>query len=165
MSDIDLVDDVEDDWQRRQYLQQIYESHRRARQELTQLSLPDSRGSRETLTAALCDAIRLCEPMLRGRELWANTPMGQVPSPEDEEDERMIAGLRGILIHEDGVEQNEIEGTHPRLSTPNTNTVEKQPLPLPVLRKGFRELTEFLYQQDILVAKTGEAEAKATDPL
>jgi hypothetical protein len=179
--DVEIVDDVEDDWQRRQYLKQIYESHERARRAIADLDQIQSADSHHHAIVAVCDLIRLVEPLVRDHPLWDETTLSTVTkkkrttrshtSPPHlsggsrvQQTEVPVEGVQGFLQHKNGFETL-VEETAPGNTTNTTLEKGRKPLPPEAVEITFRHLTQFLHEQDILMAKSGEAELKDGDAL
>jgi len=166
-SGIEVDEEVEDNWQRRKYLKEIYDSHHTARQALLELSNNDTPRNRRFAMSTVSDLVQLCRPMVKGTELWDETKLcviELVPDGEDRTQQYCVTGLKEFLSLKRGyqtLQHREAAG-----KTGATQKVKKtQFLPPHAIENVLDSLTDFLYNRDILMDKSGENEAKDTKVL
>jgi len=161
---VEVTDDVEDDWQRRQYLNQIYEAWSDAYETLREVGISPNRQSLKIAVEAVCGLIRVCRPMIKGSAVWNESKIGVIRIGERRAGQitsrnRRLCGLEDILAHEDGY-RTAVEVESAGDGTATTKELRTQNLPIDVVRVAFDQITEELYNRDVLLDKDGEAEAK-----
>jgi len=161
---IEVTDEVEDDWQRRQYFKRIYNRHEQADEALDILSSTPSRESRQFAVTKVCGLIRLCRPMITDSPVWDELPMGTIEIAKQRgadiaRQQKQLAGLQAVLALEDGY-QTVVESKAAGNTSATTRRVQSQMLPIDVIRAAFNHITQELYDRDILSDTEGEADAK-----
>lgn len=150
---VDIQEDDDADFQRRQYCEQIYESYNAARAAVAEMNSEHATpASRHRATVMVCDLLRLIQPFAED-QLWKEkrivdikirnetNPPGDAPAAAQTVNhvEFVIIGLNNVLAYE----------------RPETAI-----LPQRALTTVLEEVTELLYEKGILTIRSGEAEAK-----
>lgn len=166
---VEVVDEVEDDWQRRQYLKQIYESHKRAREALFELSYSNRGENQKLAVTAVLDLVRVCRPLVQNTELWDGVVFGELEHVDPESNGKQtvsvpVVGVQDLIRYEEGYE-TVVNEEAPGNTSATVSKVVQRRLPREIVANAYDDLTEFLYDRDILIAETGESEAKDTGAL
>lgn len=188
--DVEIVDDVGDDWQRRQYLKQIYESVKRTREAFLNRDIERDREAYMMASSALFDTLRLARPLLDDTPQWTDRSLGTVEVVEKppqqptknttsaggdglsinlprnrsygqpETRERDVRGLADVFALEDGYETI-VEKEAPGNTSATTQEKVRKPLPPHILRSAFDAVIQALHDQDVLTHQSGEPEGRA----
>jgi len=139
-----------DDWQRQQYLKQVYLSYEAAREGLRHTSPASECRAADAYTAATLvgGLLRVVEPYLRDADLWNDVHLA---TAEIGGERVAFSGAATVLEYEDGIEVNTQTAANACLSRVPEKRTELKPLPPEVTRAAFRRVTSLLIDEGVLM--------------